>query len=260
MESIIMFDLLIILILFPIILIASYIIENILLRNNLGPFSKVIIILRFIGVAVHELCHFFMSLLVGKRPKEIQIKFRSEFTNRPNPHGYIRRDTHKETFLQAALTSLAPLIISTWLILWSLFIALSADFHYLIRILAGFFCISLFLGAAPSSQDFRVIGIIFKEDPLYSIYQIILLCFSGFITWIGVIFFEIVFSIDVFFYILIGLIYYVFKYLINSLSYLIYLLFQKRKKQAPQIKYSTFIRNKFKPSKPYKLGIEEAHW
>ena len=62
-----MLEIFIILIWLPIILIASYVISVVLIRNDLGPFNAIVRWLSFIGVMVHELCHYFISLAVGIR-------------------------------------------------------------------------------------------------------------------------------------------------------------------------------------------------
>jgi len=253
-------EIFIILILFPIILIASYITEQILLRYNYGPFSKLIIILRFIGVAIHELSHFLMCLLVGIKPKEIKIKFRSEITNSPDPHGSVKHNNHKQTFLQQALISLAPLIISTWLFFWSLMIALNSSYNPVIRIIASFFCLSLFLGATPSMPDLQNIWRTFKTDINYSLYQIFLVLVSGLIVWLFLTHYGINLILDLLFYILVGIMYYILKYFLTGINYLAYLVTARNKNHLQNIQYKSLIKQRFKPKKPYKLGNEEAHW
>ncbi|MFX1338890.1 MAG: hypothetical protein ACFFDK_09800 [Promethearchaeota archaeon] len=250
----------IILILFPIILIASYITKQILIRYDYGPFSKIIIVLGFIGVAIHELSHFLMCLIVGIKPKEIKIKFRSEITNKPNPHGHVKHDGHKQTFLQQTLISLAPLIISTWLFFWSLMIALNSSYNPLVRIAASFFCLSLILGASPSMPDFQNIWRAFKTNLSYSLYQIFLVLVSGILVWLLLNYYEINLMLDLLFYILIGIMYYLLKYVLMGINYFVYIVIVRHKNGLQNKMYRLLNKQRLKPQKPYKLGNEEAHW
>ena len=93
------------------------------------------------------------------------------------------KEYEKITFMQALMVGLAPLFISTWLLFWSLSILFTDKFEPIIRILAGLFCLSLLIGAAPSSEDFKHIPRAFKRDPLYSLYQILLVIVSIVILW-----------------------------------------------------------------------------
>ncbi|TFG08625.1 MAG: hypothetical protein EU539_01805 [Promethearchaeota archaeon] len=252
-----MIDYFIILIFFPIIFLLSYITSKFLLRYNYGPFTKMITILAFVGVAVHEISHFIACVIVGVRPRKIGIKFRSEITHEAAPHGYVDHSTHNITFLQNAFIALAPLFISTWLFFWSLDIALNPIFNPFFRIIMGFICLSLILGAAPSSQDFRTIWVIFKRDTKYSIYQIILIFSSAFLVWMILFLLKIVLFIDLIYYVLVGISYYPVKYFFIALRRMFYLVMKRKNKN---LNYHQFIRKKFRPTKPNKLGIEEAHW
>lgn len=255
---------LIILLIFPIFLGVSYIFSRFLLRIDYGPFSKVLLALRFIGVAVHELSHFTMCIIVGIRPKGIVIRLRSKSTGKVSPSGKVPVDWHNGTFLQAMFICLAPLIFSTWLFFWSLSIAFTADqVHPLIRIAAGFFCVSLFLGATPSKPDFMIIGHWFKEDPKYSLYQVGLLVLSGFFVWGILVYYSIVLPLDIIYYILVGVGYYVVKYSFRAVGWALFKVatfHNPQKSTSPRIKYRRFMRRRFKPSKPSKLGKREAPW
>jgi len=255
---------LIILLIFPIFLGVSYIITRFLLRIDYGPFSKVLLALRFIGVAVHELSHFAMCVIVGIRPKGIRIRLRSKWTGKVDPNGEVIPDWHNSTFLQAMFICLAPLIFSTWLFFWSFSIAFTADqVHPFIRIIAGFFCVSLFLGATPSKPDFQIIGNWFRKDPKYSLYQLGLLVLSGFFVWSILFYYSIILPLDIFYYILVGVGYYIVKYSFRAIGWALFKVasfHNPQRSTSPRIKYGRFMRRRFKPSKPSKLGKREAPW
>ena len=254
----------IILLIFPIFLGVSYIITRFLLNIDYGPFSKVLSALRFIGVAVHELSHFAMCIIVGVCPKGIVIRLRSRETGKVSPHGYVQTDPHNSTFLQEMFICLAPLIFSTWLFFWSLSIAFTADqIHPLIRIAAGFFCVSLFLGATPSKPDFQIIGRSFRKVPKYSLYQVALLLLSGFFVWAILFYYSIVLPLDIIYYILVGVGYYIVKYSFRAVGWALFKIISFHNPQrstSPRIRYGRFMRRRFKPSKPSKFGKREAPW
>jgi hypothetical protein len=254
------FQYLIILMFIPIILIISYITEQLLLRKNLGPFGSFITGLRFIGVLIHELCHFLMCLLVGVRPSGIQVRLRSRQTGEAAPHGKVTVDInslHKMTFLQATLIALAPIIIATWLFFWCLTLMFSETLEPLLRIMAGFICISLLLGCCPSIPDFRFMGRSFKKDPKYSLYQAFLVLLSIFLVWFIISYYAIMLPLDIFFYILVGICYYPLKYSLHGINKLMYIVFSKR---SSTIDYKSYTRKRFKPVRPIKLKTKETRW
>ncbi len=259
-----MYDMFIILMFFPIILVISYVITRFMMRIDYGPFNVVLLILRFVGVAIHELSHLIMCLIVGIRPKGISIRLRSEFTGRVDPNGEVRPDLHNGTFLQALLICFAPTIIPTWLFFWSLAIVFATDpIHPFIRIIAGFLCISNFFGATPSKPDFLIVGQWFKKNPKYSLYQLGLLFLSGLGVWVIVNYYYIMLPYDIVYYILVGIGYYVLKYSFRVITWVLnklLLLHNPHRATFPRIKYGRFIRRRFKPSKPSKTGKREAPW
>ena len=208
-----------ILIWFPIFLVVSYIIEKLFVSRDLGPFKPVFNVLAYIGVMVHELSHFTMCLLVGVRPTGISVKLKNE-TGQVNPHGRVSVDPHGETFLQAALISLAPIFISTWLFFYSLELVFSKTVDPLLRIVAGFFCLTLFLGAVPSTTDFRIIRICFKADPKYSFYQLFLVFISGVGMLAAITFYQVV-ILDILYFFLVGIAYGILKYAFMGVNRLI---------------------------------------
>ena len=254
-----MYEVFAILIFIPLILLGSYITEHFLWKADVGPFNPIKNTLCYIGVAIHEFSHFLMALIVGVRPKGIQIKLRSK-EGIIAPHGRVRVDAHGETFLQAALISLAPLFFSTWLFFWMLDILFIENVNIFLFFIAIFLICSLFFGAAPSVVDFTIIWHSFKEDPKYSLYQILLLIISGFLVWILLLTFEVALIIDLLYYLFVGIMYNILKHLIRGIGYLIHLGSKANKNGHRYLKYGVFIRHRFRPTKPYKLGIEEAHW
>jgi hypothetical protein len=249
-----------ILLFFPIILGISYTVTRCVLRVVRGPLKSIFNILRFIGVTIHELSHFFMSILVGVRPKEISIRLRNELTGQVNPHGHVSTDCHNSTFLQEALICLAPLIFCTWLFFFFLDAAFNEALDPFIRIIAGFLCISIFFGATPSKPDFIIIGIWFKKDPRYSLYQVFLLLSSGFCVWAIVTFYPIVLPFDIIYYILVGIGYSVLKYGFRGINTAVYKVTHHSGDTHLRVRYGRLKRSRFKPSKPSKLGKREAPW
>jgi hypothetical protein len=249
-----------ILLFFPIILGISYILTRCVLRVVKGPLKTFFNILRFMGVTIHELSHFFMSILVGVRPTGISVRLRDELTGQVDPHGRVSTDWHNSTFLQEALICLAPLIFSTWLFFFFLDTAFNEALDPFFRIIAGFLCISIFFGATPSKPDFRIIGIWFKKDPRYSLYQVFLLLSSGFAVWVILTFYSIPLPLDIIYYILVGIGYYVLKYALRGLNWIRYGLTHRKGDTTIRVNYSRFRRSRFKPSNPSKLGKRKPPW
>ena len=173
-----MFEVFVILIFIPLILLGSYITEHFIWPADVGPLNPIKNAMCYIGIAIHELSHFVMALIVGVRPKGIQIKLRGK-GGKIAPHGKVMVESHGETFLQAALISLAPLIFSTWLFFWMLDILISRIINIILFFIIVIVICSLFFGAAPSIVDFVIIWRSYKVDPKYSLYQICLLIISG---------------------------------------------------------------------------------
>ena len=217
-----MFEMFEILMWFPIFLLAGYVCEKLLWRD-IGPFKYVVYCLAFVGVVIHEICHFIMSLLVGVQPRAISVKFKSETTDRVAPHGYVDVGEKKKSFMQAFLIGFAPLFFSTWLFFLCLYViffdpdlngSISSDTVPFVVLGCGFLCVSLLIGLTPSRADLGVIGKAFNEDVGYSLYQIGLVVLSGFLVWLYLISFEIALVLDVVYYVLVFLFYYGLKYFI----------------------------------------------
>jgi len=236
---------------FLIILISSIVVRNLLSKENSGNFYPIILRLNFIGVVVHEFCHYIMNLAVGIKPVRIEIKWREPQNRTRNPHGVVY--SKPRSFLQAFIICLAPLYICTWLIFLSLNIMISSNFNPIIRIIAGFFCISLFLGAAPSTTDFNNIPRAFRDDLSHSFYQILLICVSGIFLWMTLILIQVNFILDVFYYLSIIGIYLILKFSLIGISRLTQRLHFNNFKRTPKLKFKKLTRRYYKPKKPPKL-------
>jgi len=192
-----------------------------------------------------------MNLVVGIKPTRIEIKWRDPQSRARSPHGAVY--SKPRSFLQAFLICLAPLYICTWLIFLSLNIMINSNFNPIFRIIAGFFCVSLFLGAAPSAPDFNNIPRAFRDDPSHSLYQILLICASGMFLWMILIFTRISFMLDVFYYLSIISIYLMLKFSLLGISRLTQRLHINNFKRTPKLKFKKFTRRYYKPKKPPKL-------
>ena len=238
----------IVLLWFPIILGLAYLLSLLLNRKDLGPFTMFVNILGFIGVVVHELCHFVMCMVTGVPTSGFSVKYRSERSNRASPHGSVTpKKFERMTFLQAFLVGLAPLFICTWLIFFSLGIALNKEVDPVIRFFSGFFALSLFLTLSPSSADLNAIRSGFKRDPTYAGCQILIVLVSILIVWAIVVINNII-ILDFVFYIIVGVTYYLVKYSFIGVKMLVrsnMFKFNSKRKVTPK----TLTRKRVKPSK-----------
>ena len=107
----------------------------------------------------------------------------------------------RNSFLQTFVSSFAPLFVSTFLFLFCLDIILHIQTELWIKIAALVFSISLFIGSGPSGQDVRLVGVTFKRNPNYSLFQIFLVVLSGVLVWIFVDLYFISLPFEVLYYI-----------------------------------------------------------
>jgi len=231
-------------------LILSLLAKNFLLRKDLGAFNYILMILAFVGVAIHEISHYVMNLAVGIVPEKIEINWRSKQTRQINPHGLVR--SKPRSFLQAVVICLAPLYISTWLFFLSLQFAANTNVGPVIRIIAILFCVSLILGAAPSSVDFNNIPKGFLIDPLNSLYKVFLIILSGVILWIIILYTQIVFILDVFYYFAIIGLYLLLRFSVLGISRGISELQSRNFRKPSKVRIRRFTRTHYKPKKPQK--------
>ncbi|MFX1595385.1 MAG: hypothetical protein ACFFBK_04905 [Promethearchaeota archaeon] len=241
------------LVIFFIILCISLVVRNTVSKGKrvLGPFYPIVLRLEFIGVVFHEVSHWVMSVVVGSKPKSLSIKWRNEKYGFRSPHGSVKPE-NLESLLQAVVIVLAPLYFSTWLIFLFFFIMLSPANILLVRVIAGFLCISLVLGAAPSTQDFRCIGVAFRLDPSHSMYQILLVICSGLILWGVLLFTQVQFILDIFYYLSIAGIYFVLKGSIFGIKSIIYRSSSQNYQKPSKVHFKGFTRRHYKPKKPHR--------
>ncbi|MFX1398303.1 MAG: hypothetical protein ACFFAS_14830 [Promethearchaeota archaeon] len=237
-------------------MLTSIVITNIIFSLEIpSRLKNFLMAFLFFGVIIHELSHVLASLLVGLKVKEVNIKWKNERTSEASPHGSVRLD-QRGSFLQELVVSFAPLFLSTWLFFTLLDIALNAILPDLPRMLAGFACFSLLLGAAPSWQDIMLVGKYFKNDVRYSIYQIVLLSLSIALVLIVCSYYS-VNVLDFLYYVFVGLGYYMFKYSIEAILLIV------RSKQTKWKKWyviKNIDKTTHRPLKPRQLRVKEAHW
>ena len=189
------------LVIFPSVLVVGYLIQNLLWGRNTGPFTMIVNILAFIGVFLHEISHAILCICTGVRVKRISVRLRNEETGQVNPHGAVApRRPYQETFLQAVLAGLGPVLIGAWVIYFSLQIALSSLIDPVIRVIAAFLILSVLLASTPSPQDFRLMLVGFNHDPRHSFYHIVLLSLSILLAWGTVNLFSWTFPIEFLYY------------------------------------------------------------
>lgn len=238
---------------FFIVLISSLGLSSFLLSEKAGSIQKVAMRLFFIGVVIHELSHYVMSIVVGIPPERIAIKWRNESNGERNPQGYVKIK-RKASFLQAIVIGLAPLYISTWLIFLSIEVIFNPAFTPLIRIFAGFLCISLFLTAAPSSGDLRQITGSFREDPSNSWYQVFLISISMVILWLILLYTRIVFILDVFHYLAIAGLYLTLKFSFILIKKIVVKLSSRKLKGPSRVGVRRFTRSYHEFEEPLEEG------
>ncbi|KKM17731.1 hypothetical protein LCGC14_1672800 [marine sediment metagenome] len=215
-------------------------------NKELGYFSPIINILAFIGVAVHEFSHQITCIIVGMPTKGFSVAFRDRF-GRVNPHGHVIPDRlYQSTLMQILLVSLAPLLIGTWLVYFSLMVAFSPLFEPIYRIVAVVFCISVILAITPSTPDIRLIGTVYKNDPEYSLYQIFLVALFFLALWASVDILHWYFPLEYLYYFFLILCYYAFKYIFKGIRLVYSKITIKKEKYKPK-RFRRFARRRFRP-------------
>jgi len=238
------------LVIFPFVLVVGYLVQNLLWGRDLGPFTIIVKILAFAGVFFHEISHYILMLLTGGSPQHIKVRLRNEDTGRVNPHGSVSlKRPYQETFLQAVLGGLGPVLIGAWIIYFSLQISLSSLFEPIFRIIAGLMVISVFIASTPSPQDFRLMKVGFNHDPRHSFYQLILVTVSILLTWGIVNLFNIFLPIEFLYYLIIILCYIILKYSFIGVHWGINRIQTRFGKEQYRKKFRQFSRRRYKSLK-----------
>jgi len=245
----------------PLILIIGLVCEYLLLRADTGPFKKIFHPLFFIGVIFHELSHAFMCLITRVPFKGISVSHRDEKTRRIKIHGSVKlREPYQGTLMQGFLIGFAPLLICAWVIYFCFNIAKKPVYDPIMRIIAGFICVSCILAIQPSRADMRIIRTSFHMARAYSWYQMFLLVSSFIITWLVVERFQIFFPYEFIYYFIIAIIYFILKYGFMAINRILYDLSHLNISRRPHLHFKRFMRYRHRPPKSYKIGVEEAQW
>ncbi len=179
-------------------------------------------VVAFVGVFVHEVAHYTVSLMVHGNPSQIRVKYRSEDKTRISPHGSVSNPEFKrQAFLQAFAISFAPVLVSTLLFMFGLDVIFHLPVALWIKVAALFFCVSLVFGLKPSGQDVKVVGYAYQNDPRYSVYQIFVLLLSGALVWLFVDVYFILLPFEVLYYVEYILILVVFYFGLKSAFWLV---------------------------------------
>jgi hypothetical protein len=229
-------------------------------RLNLGPFLVILNILGFVGIMVHEISHYTLCKLLGVPVEHIGVRYRSRITGEASPHGWVTpKETYRMSFLQALLVGISPLFISTWLIMACFDVFNISGLNEGIYIGVGFLIVSLFIGSAPSTADFRFCYNGFKRSPIYSLYQLFLLAISILTIVLLINGLKILLPIEfmqyLFQFFLVGFTYFLYKYSFRVLNNV----FQKLN-HSKRFNLRLLTRKRHRPVKARKLGIEEPHW
>lgn len=213
-------------------------------------------ILGVVGILFHEMSHFLMCIITGVKSSKMKVYYKSQ-------HGFVQIDpTERMTFLQAALIGIAPLVFSSYAAYGMFYIMFNMDIELIYKLLAGICFLSLLLGAKPSNTDFKNIGWGFKDDSLYSLYQIFLVIISGVLVYVIVYFTELYlpFYLTFLYFIFTGILYYILKYLFIGVRK--FYMWVKSKITSHNISdYSRDLyRKRVKSEKKVKETIERGQW
>ncbi len=234
------------------VLLISLAMSHFFLGEKAGVIRPIAFRLFYVGVIFHELSHYITCLMVGIKPEQIKIKWRNEKFGSRSPHGSVRYSKFP-TFLQALVSGIAPLCFSTWFIFGLLYgVVLNSMFNPIIRFIAGFLMVSLFLAAAPSTGDFQMITRSFRENTSHSWYQVFLVSVSACILWIILVFTHTIFFLDIFYYFAIAGIYLAIKFSLIGSKKLIVHASNRNYSKPPKVKMRPFTHKHYKPKKPPK--------
>lgn len=232
---------------FPFVLVIGYFFSYLLRGRDIGFFTAIVNILTFIGVFFHEISHYAFCLITRVPAGKISVKLR--YAGYVNPHGSITPDKpYQLTFLQSMLVGLGPVLIGTWIIYFSLKVALSSLFDPLYRIIAGLLVVAVLLASTPSAQDFHMMKEGFNNDPKHSFYQIILLLLSLLLAW-GIVILLSWQTIEFLYYITIIIWYFILKYSFIGIRGGFDKIRTRFGKEQYETRFRRFSRRRYKSSK-----------
>jgi hypothetical protein len=234
---------------FPFIYFFGYLLEKFFLSRDFGRFGNTFVdILFFVGVIVHEVSHRTMCALTGVPAYNTRVRYRSKYSPEPNPGGAVSIQYPLQmTLLQGFLLCFAPLLFGTWIIYFLLQVSFNTFFEPIIRIIAAFCCISIFLAISPSNADLSMLKQSFQNDPTHSFYQIFLIILSFLITWIIIVVHNLVFPFEFLYYFIIILSYIVLKYSLLFIKILIKKVYSRKGRIPSRIPTKSLVRRRFKP-------------
>jgi hypothetical protein len=244
----------------------SIIISYVLLKYSPEPLRTLVRGLAIMGIIFHELCHVLMCFLTRTPIKQIKVIEKTDpdqTTFDFQYGGYVElKDPRKITFLQAFLIGFAPLYFSFWLFFFLLDQLLYVQLEDMIYVIYAILMISLTLSAAPSVADLVSIVTSFSFNWGYSLYQIGVLGLSIGTIWLAIPNFQPAMFQEILLYILIGIVYFGYKYSIKLVKAILKLLFGKRQvagtKEASRAR--RLFQRRLKPFKPPRSEREEIHW
>ena len=182
----------------------SGVISYLLLNKTPSPINKVVQFLAIIGIIIHELCHLCMCIITNTPIKEITLIGREKLEDQKvTYYGKIELDGKKTvSFMQSIVIGFAPLYLSFWLFffLWELII--NPEIEMCLFFIYLFVMVSIVLAAAPSMADLSQIPLSFRSDIRYSLYQIFLVILSILLLFFIVLWYEISFFHEIFYYVL----------------------------------------------------------
>lgn len=231
-----------------------------------GELKKIIIGIGMIGVIIHELCHTLMCVITRtpiEHVKLLEVEKKSFNGGKLISYGghVALSDKKPMKFLQAVITGLAPLYLSFWLFFFLLDQVFNPETPDLLIVIYVFLMLSIIFAAAPSSVDLQNIPSAFSKNVRYSAYQIILVIISIITAVFITVHYSLSFNHEIFFYLLIMILYYGWKYsfrFIKSIS----LLFQKDSNPSVKKKYTNPAIDKYysflkEPNKPNIKSLNE---
>lgn len=159
-------------------------------------------VIAFVGVFVHEVAHYTLATLFGVKTGKMRVKYRSEDNSRVAIHGSVHiPEIQRYSLLQIFTISFAPLLVSTFLLMFCLDMIFTIQTELWVKVVAMVFSVSLVIGSEPSGQDIKQVGYSFQRDPRYSLYQIFLLTLSGIIIWLFIDLYYLTLPFEVLYYV-----------------------------------------------------------